>query len=139
MVGLERGLELASIYTKDAYHKPADEVSDDWDWEGIEQDLGIFTNFIDDLANSGEYPNWYINSEFRAIRDESLNNQEQKISTTEKSHKAFLKWRTLPAPVRGEYIRKFGEALRDRKLEVSQQITKEAKKIISEGEGEHKK
>ncbi len=72
--GLERGLELASIYTKDAYHKPADEVSDDWDWEGIEQDLGIFTNFIDDLANSGEYPNWYINSEFRAIRDESLNN-----------------------------------------------------------------
>ncbi len=72
--GLERGLELAQKYTSDAYHKPSDEVSDDWDWEGIEQDLGIFTNFIDDLANSGEYPNWYINSEFRAIRDESQNN-----------------------------------------------------------------
>ena len=72
--GLERGLELAKKYTADAYHKPSDEVSDDWDWEGIEQDLGIFTNFIDDLANSGEYPNWYINSEFRAIRDESQNN-----------------------------------------------------------------
>ena len=72
--GLERGLELAQKYTADAYHKPSDEVSDDWDWEGIEQDLGIFTNFIDDLANSGEYPNWYINSEFRAIRDESQNN-----------------------------------------------------------------
>ena len=38
----------------------------------------------------------------------------------------------MPAPVRGEYIRKFGEALRLRKLEVSEQITKEAKKIISE-------
>ena len=72
--GLERGFELAKKYTSDAYHKPSDEVTDDWDWEGIEQDLGIFTNFIDDLANSGEYPNWYINSEFRAIRDESQNN-----------------------------------------------------------------
>ena len=72
--GLERGFELAKQYTSEAYHKPADEVTDDWDWEGIEQDLGIFTNFIDDLANSEEYPNWYINSEFRAIRDESQNN-----------------------------------------------------------------
>ena len=57
-------------------------------------------------------------------------------SITEKSHSAFLKWRKLPAPTRGEYIRKFGEALRKKKPEVSEQITKEAKKIISEGEGE---
>ena len=42
----------------------------------------------------------------------------------------------MPAPTRGEYIRKFGEALRVQKLKVSEQITKEAKKIISEGEGE---
>ena len=55
---------------------------------------------------------------------------------TEQSKKAFLHWRTLPAPQRGEYIRKFGEALRERKTEVAEQITTEAKKIISEGEGE---
>ena len=42
----------------------------------------------------------------------------------------------MPAPTRGEYIRKFGEALRAQKLKVSEQITTEAKKIISEGEGE---
>ncbi|GIR02970.1 MAG: hypothetical protein CM15mP12_5010 [Gammaproteobacteria bacterium] len=38
---------------------------------GIEQDLGIFSQtFFDDLANSGEYPNWYgKKNEFRAIRD----------------------------------------------------------------------
>ena len=42
----------------------------------------------------------------------------------------------MPAPTRGEFIRKFGEALRAQKLKVSEQITKEAKKIISEGEGE---
>ena len=55
---------------------------------------------------------------------------------TEQSKKAFIHWRTLPAPQRGEYIRKFGEALRERKTEVAEQITAEAKKIISEGEGE---
>jgi Zn-dependent M28 family amino/carboxypeptidase len=72
--GMEKGLALGNNYTANDYHKPSDEVRDDWDWEGIEQDLGIFTNFIDDLANSGEYPNWYMKSEFRAIRDESRNN-----------------------------------------------------------------
>ena len=71
--GIEKGMELARNYTANDYHKPSDEVRDDWDWEGIEQDMDIFTNFIDDLANSGEYPNWYINSEFRALRDASRN------------------------------------------------------------------
>jgi len=42
----------------------------------------------------------------------------------------------LPAPTRGEFIRIFGKALRAQKSKVSEQITKEAKKIISEGEGE---
>ena len=71
--GIEKGSELARNYTANDYHKPTDEVRDDWDWEGIEQDMDIFTNFIDDLANSGEYPNWYIKSEFRALRDASRN------------------------------------------------------------------
>ena len=71
--GIEKGLELARNYTANDYHKPTDEVRDDWDWEGIEQDMDIFTNFIDDLANSGEYPNWYIKSEFRELRDASRN------------------------------------------------------------------
>ena len=71
--GMEKGLELARNYTANDYHSPTDEVRDDWDWEGIEQDMDIFTNFIDDLANSGEYPNWYIKSEFRGMRDASRN------------------------------------------------------------------
>ena len=71
--GMEKGLELARNYTANDYHSPTDEVRDDWDWEGIEQDMDIFTNFIDDLANSGEYPNWYIKSEFRGARDASRN------------------------------------------------------------------
>ena len=69
--GLEKGIAAARNYTTNDYHKPSDEVRDDWDWSGIEQDLGIFTNFIDDLANSGEYPNWYEGNEFKALRDAS--------------------------------------------------------------------
>ena len=54
----------------------------------------------------------------------------------EKSISVQEKWRLLPAPARGEFIRQFGEALRKRKDEVAKQVTLEAKKIISEGEGE---
>ena len=68
-------VEMVNYYTANDYHQVSDEITDKWDYSGIEQDLGIFTNFIDDLANSGEYPNWYENNEFRAIRDQSLSNK----------------------------------------------------------------
>ena len=58
------------------------------------------------------------------------------MSVIDKSVSIQAKWRVLPAPARGEMIRQFGEALRSRKDEVAKQVTLEAKKIISEGEGE---
>ena len=58
------------------------------------------------------------------------------MSVIDKSVSIQGKWRVLPAPARGEMIRQFGEALRSRKDEVAKQVTLEAKKIISEGEGE---
>ena len=61
---------------------------------------------------------------------------EKHSDLVNKSKAAFLKWRALPAPERGNYIRLFGEALREQKKEVANQITSEAKKIISESEGE---
>ena len=71
--GIARGMEIADYYTQYDYHQVSDEITDKWDFSGIEQDLAIFTNFVDDLANSGEYPNWYKNNEFRSIRDKTLN------------------------------------------------------------------
>ena len=70
--GIARGMEIADYYTQYDYHQVSDEINDKWDYEGIEQDLQIFTDFVDDLANSGEYPNWYQNNEFRIIRDKTL-------------------------------------------------------------------
>ena len=52
------------------------------------------------------------------------------------AHTAFLSWRTVPAPVRGELIRIFGNELRAHKNELGQLVTIEAGKILSEGLGE---
>ena len=57
-------------------------------------------------------------------------------ATVTRAQEAFEKWRTTPAPVRGETIRNLGNALRNRKHELGQLVTLEAGKIIAEGEGE---
>src|SRR5436189_418137 len=53
-----------------------------------------------------------------------------------RAQEAFLKWRTTPGPVRGETVRRLGNALRDLKHELGQLVKLETGKIIAEGEGE---
>src|SRR5438552_10732508 len=53
-----------------------------------------------------------------------------------RAHDAFLKWRVTPGPVRGETVRRIGNALRELKHELGQLVTLETGKIIAEGEGE---
>ena len=52
------------------------------------------------------------------------------------AHEAFLVWRTVPAPVRGELVRLLGEALRKHKEALGRLVSIEAGKILSEGLGE---
>jgi aldehyde dehydrogenase (NAD+) len=54
----------------------------------------------------------------------------------EKAHAAFLDWRLVPAPKRGELVRLFGEELRANKQALGRLVSVEAGKIISEGLGE---
>ena len=56
--------------------------------------------------------------------------------TVKRSKDIFIKWRSIPAPQRGEYIRKFGEELRVNKDYLAETITKEARKIQTESQGE---
>ncbi len=56
--------------------------------------------------------------------------------TVKRSKDIFIKWRSIPAPQRGEYIRKFGEELRAKKDYLAETITKEARKIQTESQGE---
>jgi L-aminoadipate-semialdehyde dehydrogenase len=53
-----------------------------------------------------------------------------------RAHKAFLRWRTVPAPRRGEFVRLIGEELRAAKIDLGRLVTLEAGKILSEGLGE---
>ena len=53
-----------------------------------------------------------------------------------RSQAAFLAWRAVPAPRRGELVRLFGEELRAEKAALAALVTAEAGKIATEGLGE---
>ena len=54
----------------------------------------------------------------------------------EKSNAAFLTWRNVPAPRRGELVRLFGNALRAQKQDLARLVTLDCGKPLSEGLGE---
>ncbi|HXV01209.1 MAG TPA: aldehyde dehydrogenase family protein [Caulobacteraceae bacterium] len=54
----------------------------------------------------------------------------------EAAHEAFLGWRPVPAPRRGELVRLLGEELRAAKTDLGLLVTLEAGKTLSEGLGE---
>ena len=53
-----------------------------------------------------------------------------------RAHAAFLKWRSVPAPRRGELVRLLGEELRAAKAALGRLVTLEVGKVESEGLGE---
>jgi aldehyde dehydrogenase (NAD+) len=57
-------------------------------------------------------------------------------AVVERSQEAFLRWRMVPAPQRGEVVRQLGNALREAKDDLGMLVTLEAGKIRSEGLGE---
>jgi len=61
----------AEAYTANNYHKPSDEFEDWWNLGGMIQDLEMYFQIAEELANSEEFPNWREGTEFRAKRDES--------------------------------------------------------------------
>ena len=52
------------------------------------------------------------------------------------AQEVFLEWRKVPAPERGELVRKIGNALRDSKQALGKLVSLEMGKILTEGEGE---
>ena len=67
------------------------------------------------------------------VRRASVEDYEQAVACAQD---AFLKWRTVPAPVRGETVRRLGIALRQAKPLLGKLVTLETGKILAEGEGE---
>jgi len=54
----------------------------------------------------------------------------------DRAHAAFLQWRVVPAPVRGELVRLLGVQLREHKQALGSLVTLDTGKILSEGLGE---
>ncbi len=67
------------------------------------------------------------------VRSSSASEYEQIVSLAQD---AFLEWRKVPAPVRGEAVRRIGAALRDYKDPLGSLVTLEMGKIKAEGDGE---
>jgi aldehyde dehydrogenase (NAD+) len=53
-----------------------------------------------------------------------------------RAHEAFLAWRLVPPPRRGELVRLFGQVLREEKDALGRLVSRECGKILSEGLGE---
>nr|WP_279653445.1 aldehyde dehydrogenase family protein [Pseudomonas morbosilactucae] len=85
--------------------------------------------------SDGTYP-VYTPIDGSQIAAVSLENKNQVLSRIEQAHAAFLQWRNVPAPRRGELVRIFGEVLREHKAELGELVSIEAGKITQEGLGE---
>jgi aldehyde dehydrogenase (NAD+) len=72
-------------------------------------------------------------AEIAVIAEASLDEANE---TIELAHKAYLQWRLVPAPRRGELVRLLGEELRAAKEDLGLLVTIECGKSISEGLGE---
>lgn len=62
-------IERFQDYGANRYHHPSDEYDATWDMRGIVGDARIYFRTGLSIANDTRVPNWYLGSEFRALRD----------------------------------------------------------------------
>ncbi|NNC73429.1 MAG: aldehyde dehydrogenase family protein, partial [Sphingomonadaceae bacterium] len=72
-------------------------------------------------------------SEIGRVKQHSVSDVEEMIA---RGHEAFLAWRDVPAPRRGELVRLLGEELRAEKDNLGRLVTLDCGKILQEGLGE---
>ncbi len=65
----EWGEQKREEFTENDYHKPSDEIKEDWDLSGAVEDLRLVFLVGYDVAEAGTWPTWYEGNEFKAARD----------------------------------------------------------------------
>jgi Zn-dependent M28 family amino/carboxypeptidase len=73
----EWGAEVVDAYTTRNYHQPSDELTDDWNFDGMLDDarFGFWAGLI--MADEDEKQAWYPGDEFEAARLKSLEELKQ--------------------------------------------------------------
>ncbi len=73
----EWGAEMVDAYTSRNYHQPSDELTDDWNFDGMLEDarFGFWAGLI--IANADEKQAWYPGDEFEPARLKSLEDLKQ--------------------------------------------------------------
>lgn len=73
-LGKEQTLEKIADYWENTYHKPVDEYrAEQADLNGLVQDAELFYQVGYNLADSDKWPKWNEGSEFKSVREVSLN------------------------------------------------------------------
>ncbi|HET8534361.1 MAG TPA: aldehyde dehydrogenase family protein, partial [Sphingomicrobium sp.] len=98
---------------------PADETSDLLQWLGVQSGGSLESRSPIDGSVIGSVPK-----------------AEDIAGACERAREAFLRWRDVPAPRRGELVRLLGEELRAAKEPLARLVTLECGKIFQEGLGE---
>jgi len=74
--GRVAGDAWVSDYTQHCYHQTCDTWSPSWDLRGAAEDVDLFYRVALGLANSRQWPEWRVTSEFKAIRDASSSERQ---------------------------------------------------------------
>jgi aldehyde dehydrogenase (NAD+) len=97
----------------------------------ILSDLGVESSHFAERGLGVKSP--IDGAELAVLRETSVAEASERIGL---AHKAFLQWRSVPAPRRGELVRLIGEELRLHKAALGRLVTLEVGKVESEGLGE---
>jgi len=92
--------------------------------------------FGGDWVGSGDPLDVYSPADGALIASVRQVTEDEYDAIVDRAHAAFLQWRKLPAPKRGEVVRQLGNRLREMKGELGALVTLEMGKIGAEGEGE---
>ncbi len=87
-------------------------------------------------STSGKVIDSYSPVDGQKIASVAVATEEDYNTVIETAQQAFLSWRTVPAPKRGEMVRQFGDALRANKEALGTLVSYEMGKSLQEGFGE---
>jgi len=96
--GRAAGLAASADYTAHRYHTPSDVFDPNWDLSGTLEDIQTLYLLGRNLADGGQWPEWYADSEFRARRDAMMAKAQQAAPAHKSPRSAGARTRTGGTP-----------------------------------------